>query len=335
MAKFEALPTLYGRLALTVLILACLALGGGAILWGAYRWARAASPRLSFSVSMACLACAFGLYFLGRQEATVGSAPGGWLVAIRYDSFIEPNPVFREMFKTGDAPTILGPFALKAEERLRDETENVMEAGVAPLLAKRLAAPVDATATTATTIRQEQVQTTKLFESLTRDKGGSYTPVPIEPLFQNEEMQERFKAAKDVQKQFDEYSAARAGDKEKTAEGDKKDKKKETTAETKNPLPPPMSTPKDDARKGDADENEGRYLLVREYAYRSFPLRPDFQDTVLWHPALVAENGKASVSFDLSPDVPAYRVLFFAHSASGRLGFYERRLEVRPAAARK
>ncbi len=53
------------------------------------------------------------------------------------------------------------------------------------------------------------------------------------------------------------------------------------------------------------------------------------QDTLYWHPALFSANGEADVNFDLPHDPGTYRILIYANSPSGRLGFYEGHLEVR------
>lgn len=78
-------------------------------------------------------------------------------------------------------------------------------------------------------------------------------------------------------------------------------------------------------------ESKGAWSFdsFREYAYNSRGNKSrDTQDTLVWHPVLFADNGQAQVSFDLSQNMTAYRVLIYANSPSGRLGFYEGRLEV-------
>lgn len=58
------------------------------------------------------------------------------------------------------------------------------------------------------------------------------------------------------------------------------------------------------------------------------------QDTLLWYPALFLANGSAQVAFDVPGDAGAYRVLLLGHTADGRLGCYEGRLEVQPEPGR-
>jgi hypothetical protein len=79
-----------------------------------------------------------------------------------------------------------------------------------------------------------------------------------------------------------------------------------------------------------AKTNADSYL--REYAYRGAPRRglADLQDTLLWSPAVFGRDGQAEVSFKLSQNQTSYRILIYANSPTGRLGFYEGRLEVKP-----
>jgi hypothetical protein len=73
---------------------------------------------------------------------------------------------------------------------------------------------------------------------------------------------------------------------------------------------------------GSADRAES----LRELRYRQTAAQPT--DTLLWLPALWLEHGTAALDFDL-PVLPAsYRLLLFGHNATGRLGFYQNRLDV-------
>lgn len=74
---------------------------------------------------------------------------------------------------------------------------------------------------------------------------------------------------------------------------------------------------------------------LRQYAHRvpAHGGRLDLQDTLLWHPTLFSADGTTDVSFDLSQNLSTYRILVYANSPSGRLGFYEGRLETRPTEA--
>src|SRR5262249_15653157 len=54
-------------------------------------------------------------------------------------------------------------------------------------------------------------------------------------------------------------------------------------------------------------------LIVREYAHhheRANPnVRDDYAETIYWHPVLVAQDGKAEVSFQLSDSLTTFQVL--------------------------
>ncbi len=53
-------------------------------------------------------------------------------------------------------------------------------------------------------------------------------------------------------------------------------------------------------------------------------------DTLLWLPEVNVEHGTATLSFDTPVAVEGYRVVLFGHSAGGRLGFLESRLDIAP-----
>jgi hypothetical protein len=73
-----------------------------------------------------------------------------------------------------------------------------------------------------------------------------------------------------------------------------------------------------------------RRQLVREYAHQHVKGGVDSQETVLWHPALLAENGSITLpSFDLSDNATTYRVLLYGHTTDGRLGVYQGWLEAK------
>ena len=82
-------------------------------------------------------------------------------------------------------------------------------------------------------------------------------------------------------------------------------------------------------RAPDSAQTDGYF---REYAHKKPqpPVRVDLQETLLWHPNLIAQDGNAKVSFDASQNLGKYRILIYANSSDGRLGFYEGSLEVRP-----
>jgi hypothetical protein len=58
---------------------------------------------------------------------------------------------------------------------------------------------------------------------------------------------------------------------------------------------------------------------------------PDFQDTVLWSPVLVAKGGRAEASFNLPDNITTYRILVYGHTADGRLGVAHGKLVSQPA----
>jgi hypothetical protein len=73
-----------------------------------------------------------------------------------------------------------------------------------------------------------------------------------------------------------------------------------------------------------------RQQPVREYAHKHFKGGVDSQETVLWHPALLAENGSITIPpFDLSDNATTYCVLLYGHTATGRLGIYQGWLEAK------
>ncbi len=67
-----------------------------------------------------------------------------------------------------------------------------------------------------------------------------------------------------------------------------------------------------------------RPFLVREYAHTHQTdednTRRDFTQTLYWHPVLVAKDGKAEFSFDLSDSITTFQVKVWGHSLNGRLG---------------
>lgn len=68
---------------------------------------------------------------------------------------------------------------------------------------------------------------------------------------------------------------------------------------------------------------------AREYEHRA-EKSADLQDTVLWKPFIAAPKGEAELSFDLSQRPTNYRVITYGNDASGRLGFDQHTLTVRP-----
>jgi anti-sigma factor RsiW len=57
-------------------------------------------------------------------------------------------------------------------------------------------------------------------------------------------------------------------------------------------------------------------------------------DTLLWYPDLFLQSGSRQLAFEVPPSAAVYRVLLIGHTADGRLGFYEGRLDVQPEPGR-
>lgn len=69
---------------------------------------------------------------------------------------------------------------------------------------------------------------------------------------------------------------------------------------------------------------------LREFAYWHPHQGIDHQDTLLWHPALHAPQGRVEVQFDLPNTLSTYRILILGHTRDGRLSHREGRIQVRP-----
>jgi hypothetical protein len=71
---------------------------------------------------------------------------------------------------------------------------------------------------------------------------------------------------------------------------------------------------------------------LRDFAYRDTPRRGGLApDVLLWYPALAAADGSAHIAFDLPAQAATYRLLLYASSPSGRLGTYRAQIEARQA----
>jgi hypothetical protein len=72
--------------------------------------------------------------------------------------------------------------------------------------------------------------------------------------------------------------------------------------------------------------------VLRAYAHpQAFQRGLELQDTLYWNPALVIADGQGQFSFNLADNITTYRVLLYGHTPSGRLGYGQGTLEVRPA----
>jgi len=90
-----------------------------------------------------------------------------------------------------------------------------------------------------------------------------------------------------------------------------------------------IAEPKSKTTAAEAEKAD-RQARALEYEHRMMKNAPDMQDTVLWKPLLAAPPGEADLSFDLSQRVTNYRVLVYGNDASGRLGFQQETIVVRP-----
>ena len=50
--------------------------------------------------------------------------------------------------------------------------------------------------------------------------------------------------------------------------------------------------------------------------------------TLLWQPDLTVTDGSAPLTFETGSRPAGYRILLLGHSADGRLGFYQGRIDV-------
>jgi anti-sigma factor RsiW len=94
--------------------------------------------------------------------------------------------------------------------------------------------------------------------------------------------------------------------------------------EDSHPNPPAGDSKKDVAEK---DKATLETAVLREFAHVHSPTGQDQQDLVLWQPLLFAEDGTALVRFDLSGKATTYRILIYGHTANGRLGAYQGKIE--------
>jgi Putative zinc-finger len=69
----------------------------------------------------------------------------------------------------------------------------------------------------------------------------------------------------------------------------------------------------------------GGAAMEREFAHIHTPGL--LADTLLWHPTLWLENGAGEVRFEVGSGQATYRVLLLGNSPTGRLGFFETRLD--------
>jgi hypothetical protein len=69
--------------------------------------------------------------------------------------------------------------------------------------------------------------------------------------------------------------------------------------------------------------------LLRDYAHLHTAGTKDYQDTVLWAPALLTQDGTATVGFELSGMEATYRIVIYGHTGDGRLGTFQGKLQAK------
>jgi len=335
---YQIRPALYFRAALGFLLFLFIAAGAVCLLLALYRYARAQSIRPMVGMSFVCLGLALALLIGGRSwlPSEISVESGGERFALNRKHWPELRILDVEEKSRFTRPVdlaLLGRFGVKAPVAQHAQAKSELESMglMGPdALARGLAREATGFAEESKKADRQRSQTG--MDKSTQKKleqAERFEPVPLEALFQNGELQDRFHMASKAQRAV--------------VDGGKADKdgKKKGEAKTliSNILPTPTyslgdgSTTAAKESSPSADEKAkgaSLSLLVREYSYRTFPLRPYYQDTVAWHPTLLIEKGNAKISFDLSPEVPAYRILLLANSPTGRLGMLEQRLTVQP-----
>ncbi len=93
---------------------------------------------------------------------------------------------------------------------------------------------------------------------------------------------------------------------------------------------PPTVAPAKEASKTETllekQRDEAKASRNREYAHQHAPNLAS--DTLLWSPNLHLIKGAAEVHFDIASGQATYRLLLLGHTADGRFGFHEMRLDV-------
>lgn len=84
------------------------------------------------------------------------------------------------------------------------------------------------------------------------------------------------------------------------------------------------------ARQAQQTPDQAPPTFGREFAHRQ-QAGFDAQPTLLWHPNLSLDQGRASVAFDVPTAAANYRIVIYGHGADGRLGFVESRATVKAA----
>jgi hypothetical protein len=316
LAEFRQLPGVYFRLGLGILTVLLLVVGAGFLTVGLFRLVRKKeeSPTACFAGAFSCLFACLLLYFVaGRMpaEGLANTAPPANMQPSAWPVFSAENlkvAAGTEAKKT-DAALALAPVGYFAPLTLAPADPARQTTGVAAPksgVAAELTKHADNPATRAQTFNanQSQLRTQGNLQRQVNEAAG-------EPL-----MKRRFEEAAAKAKSLAPAPPLAAG------------------AKMESPSRPGgYGGSRDGAdKKVETEFNMGIY--AREYAYRGTGQRSyaDFPDTLLWQPAVFSVNGQAQVSFDLPQNAGVYRVLVFANSPDGRLGFYEGTLEVQPNA---
>lgn len=318
LTRFQALPWEYGRIALGVVALALLALGGVLVAFGLVRLVRRKdkSPTALFAGAFTCLGICLILYLSAGQlpQRDVGQAMA------KADAPRSAWPVFSAEALNGMAEEPREQAAPTSEPSLPPQGIFYAQGSAQRSLESKKAAP--ATAALATQTGPEMLAKRS---DWSRARGLSQN-TPWMPVADAARRQARNSAQGNAGRSEDEmtrrYDAAASQFKEReNALG------KVRSA--------PVGAPAFGGRGGfgtnDALAPNAAYGYLREYAYRgsrrSSPF--DAQDTLLWSPKLFSADGQAEVPFNLSYTPGTYRILIYANSPTGRLGFYEGHLEVK------
>lgn len=342
LTAFEELPRLYFRIGLGVATLVCLVLGGLFVAIGLVRVLRKSetAPTPAFAGAFCCMFACLVLYLLaGRLHVAEDPPHVRTNVAAGRDrpwsEFAETVRVPHQDEKQLDKQTVVVPpvttktVAQAPVDRKKQKADQVFGG-----MGGR-----DNESLTAVTRRAEgapvRVQALQTFDG---SEKGAIDPAHEQPredeaVF-SQEVRSRYAALVEEQRSQKGKGGYKVGPIPMSAPG-------ANPASAKVPIAKPPTTP--DPRAGVTTEaakslSEGKWnfdrikplLHERNYAVRE----ADYQDTLLWFPTLYTKDGIDELSFDLSQNLTSYRILIYANTPSGRLGFYEGRLEVRPAAAK-
>lgn len=352
LAEYRQLPRRYLGIALGCVLVALLVLGAALLVFGATRLFRrggrseADAPTLSFAGGFCCLFACLVLYLVAGRITTLDQSP-------RADDETQARatlPDFSEVPPSQDgapAPPKMVPvlpsqvvaanksleaqreFAAKRWQGVKKETLDT--AADTLVLAKKAEAEKAASKDAATQLRAALGANTGVGQAVPgQDKTAA---VLQEGITLNKEMQKRWEIAKSQVEQGAQKGKAVVGPQPLVGGAPPLGPGKKTKPLAADVGGSPQG--KKDNKKGGAAQQLGdgkgwNFQYFREYAHHFLGRTPDLQPTLLWAPALQADNGSVDVNFDLSQSVAHYRILLFANSPDGRLGFYQGQLVVQP-----